>query len=103
MNVKCRLSDASTIEATVDKDATVADLKKALSGPANCPPDAQKIVFKGRILKDDDTLVGYGACVRDAYDLDFVNGTRQSTSVVPSDFFTNANLAPRVVEPSARV
>ena len=44
---------------------TVSELKNAiapLSTPP-CPPELQKLVYKGRILKDGDTLESYGACV----------------------------------------
>ena len=65
MKVHVRLSDASTFTAEVeDANVTVATLKGAIEPLCTppCPPAQQKLVFKGRILKDDDTLASYGAC-----------------------------------------
>ena len=74
-----RLSDSSTFSVALEADPTVftvADLKKAVqaaeaaaaasggggSGVAagGTAPDLQKLVYKGRILKDADTLEQYG-------------------------------------------
>ncbi len=60
--VQVRLSDASKLEVEVESDATVLDLKRAIDAktPGGAPPESQKIVFKGKILKDDDTLAANG-------------------------------------------
>jgi hypothetical protein len=60
--VNVRLSDASKLEVEVDSEASVIDLKRAIDGKTagGAPPDTQKIVFRGRILKDDDSLASNG-------------------------------------------
>jgi hypothetical protein len=87
-SLSVRLSDSSTFAVNVDADPTVftvADLKKAVqageaaaaaaaaaggnggtSGAAagGTPPDLQKLVYKGRILKDADTMEQYGEGAR---------------------------------------
>lgn len=69
MLVKVRLSDGSQVDAHLSgADATVLALKTTIenlvSPPA--PPATQKIVWRGRILKDEDTIGASGAwvCVR---------------------------------------
>jgi len=62
-----RLSDSSTFEVKFEADPstfTIADLKKVIEPKATppCPPEQQKLVYKGRILKDADTLETYGTC-----------------------------------------
>lgn len=58
INVSIRLSDGTKFDVEVDGDGSVYDLKKAIE-PKTTPPAApenQKIVFKGKILKDEDLL-----------------------------------------------
>ena len=64
-----RLSDASTFEVSFEADPTsftILQLKSVIEPKASppCPPELQKLVYKGRILKDGDTLEAYGAFAR---------------------------------------
>lgn len=62
MKVNVRLSDASTFDVEVEGgSSTVVQLKQAIEPKAQCAPALQKLVYKGRILKDDDTLESYGS------------------------------------------
>jgi ubiquilin len=56
------MANAATFSVEVDFSATVAELKAqiASSDKADCEPERQKLVYKGKILKDDDTLESYG-------------------------------------------
>ncbi|KAF6237547.1 hypothetical protein HO173_004437 [Letharia columbiana] len=58
-NVKSS-SDAKYV-LTVPLSMTVIDLKTKLSGPeyADIPPDRQRLIYSGRVLKDADTLGSY--------------------------------------------
>jgi len=63
--INVRLSDASTFSVTFEADPavfTILDLKKVVDPACSppCPVDQQKLVYKGRILKDSDSLEVYG-------------------------------------------
>lgn len=62
LNVFIRLSDETKFSVDIDATATVLDLKKAAGAKCDppCPPEQQKLVHKGKILKDGDTLESYG-------------------------------------------
>jgi ubiquilin len=63
ISVNVRLSDASTFTVSVSPEGTVKDLKTAIDPQVpggGCPPEQQKLVYKGRILKDEDSLASYG-------------------------------------------
>ncbi len=44
-------------------NATVSELKERLSGDISCPVEQQRLIYKGQILKDEKTLVDYGALI----------------------------------------
>jgi len=56
------MANAATFSVDVDFSSTVLELKRLIAGSdnADCEPDRQKLVYKGKILKDDDTLESYG-------------------------------------------
>lgn len=59
------MSNASTFSVEVESwSMTVLELKEAIAGSdkADCEAARQKLVYKGKILKDEDTLESYGAC-----------------------------------------
>lgn len=59
MKVNVRCSDGSLLSVNVESDATILNIKEKIHAQlADTPPSAQKIVYKGRILKDEDTLAG---------------------------------------------
>ena len=64
MLVNVRLRDASVLSVTVADSDTVLDLKAAIetahASRGACPPALQKLVYKGKILKDTDTLAAAG-------------------------------------------
>jgi hypothetical protein len=65
MIVKVRLSDGSQVDVPLEgPDATVLALKEALADKVSPPAPAstQKIVWRGRILKDEDTVGACGEC-----------------------------------------
>ncbi len=59
ITVNVRHGDGSKTSAVVPAAGTVADLKKAID--ASAEPAMLKIVWRGRILKDDDALAAAGA------------------------------------------
>lgn len=67
ITLNIRLSDSSTFEIKFEADPTnftIAELKRVIEPKATppCPPEQQKLVYKGRILKDADTLELHGSC-----------------------------------------
>ena len=45
-----------------DLGATVGDFKAVVAESCDVPAPQQRLIYKGRILKDDQTLASYGAC-----------------------------------------
>jgi ubiquilin len=60
LNIK--LSNGSSHEVVVESitEGTVFDLKKALAASIDIPAESQRVVYKGRILKDGDALSTVG-------------------------------------------
>mmetsp|Transcript_6841 Transcript_6841/g.12389 ORF Transcript_6841/g.12389 Transcript_6841/m.12389 type:complete len:323 (-) Transcript_6841:1344-2312(-) len=50
----------NSFDIEVAKDITVQDLKEQLSGQAGIPAAQQRLVYKGKILNDSDTLSALG-------------------------------------------
>ncbi|KAM5546956.1 ubiquitin domain-containing protein DSK2b [Rosa sericea] len=60
VNINVRTPSGSKFAARISLDATVRALKEALSPKCDIPADQQRLIYKGRILKDDQTLRSYG-------------------------------------------
>lgn len=45
-----------------DLGATVGEFKALVAESCDVPAPQQRLIYKGRILKDDQTLASYGAC-----------------------------------------
>lgn len=58
VNIRC--SNGSKFSVTTSLDSTVATFKSILAQNCDIPADQQRLIYKGRILKDDQTLVSYG-------------------------------------------
>lgn len=58
LKVRCTTGDTFTVE--VEPSDTVITLKQRCATPANVAADQQRLIFKGRILKDEQTLESYG-------------------------------------------
>ncbi|GAA5892876.1 hypothetical protein JCM5296_006030 [Sporobolomyces johnsonii] len=63
------------LSVTVGADATVADLKQEIERlNGDFPKDQQRLIFSGRVLKDDDPLAKYG--VKNGVAIHLVKGAR---------------------------
>lgn len=60
VNVNVRCSNGSKFSVQIGLDATVGSFKDALAQKCDIPSDQQRLIYKGRILKDDQTLQSYG-------------------------------------------
>ncbi|XP_044500396.1 ubiquitin domain-containing protein DSK2a-like isoform X2 [Mangifera indica] len=58
VNIRC--SNGSKFSVDIDLDSTVESFKAVLSEKCEIPPQQQRLIYKGRILKDDQTLKSYG-------------------------------------------
>ncbi|XP_058098518.1 ubiquitin domain-containing protein DSK2b-like isoform X2 [Magnolia sinica] len=60
VTVHIRCSNGSKFSVQTGLDATVGDFKSVLAGSCDVPAQQQRLIYKGRILKDDQTLESYG-------------------------------------------
>ncbi|KAJ0966748.1 hypothetical protein J5N97_023665 [Dioscorea zingiberensis] len=58
--VNVRSSNGSKFAVETSLDVNIGDFKVVLAGKCNVPVEQQRLIYKGRILKDDQTLVSYG-------------------------------------------
>lgn len=82
-NVKSS-SDAKYI-MTVPTSTTIADLKQKLSTSdhANLPPERQRLIYSGRVLKDHDTI---GSCkIKDGNTVHLVRGAESNQRQNPAN------------------
>ncbi|RKP07630.1 hypothetical protein THASP1DRAFT_16770 [Thamnocephalis sphaerospora] len=57
VHVKC--SNDVKLPIAIAPSATVLELKQALADKVDCPPERQRLIYSGRVLKDADTLNSY--------------------------------------------
>ncbi|KAL2493519.1 Ubiquitin domain-containing protein DSK2b [Forsythia ovata] len=60
VNVNVRCSNGSKFSVRTSIESTVGDFKALLAQSCDVPSEQQRLIYKGRILKDDQTLVSYG-------------------------------------------
>jgi hypothetical protein len=70
VNVKC--SNADKYEVSVAASASVAEFKQALAAVSGVAAEDQRLIHKGRVLKDDAALDFYG--VEDGQTVHLVKG-----------------------------
>nr|XP_009408183.1 PREDICTED: ubiquitin domain-containing protein DSK2a isoform X2 [Musa acuminata subsp. malaccensis] len=58
LQVRCSNGSRFSVEAAID--STVGTLKAALVEKCDVPAEQQRLIYKGRILKDEQTLQSYG-------------------------------------------
>ncbi|KAB2602563.1 ubiquitin domain-containing protein DSK2a-like [Pyrus ussuriensis x Pyrus communis] len=58
INIRC--SNGSKFSVRASLDSTVGGFKEVLAQNCDIPADQQRLIYKGRILKDDQTLSSYG-------------------------------------------
>lgn len=60
VSVHIRCSNGSKFTVKASLDSTVRSFKQVLAQNCDVPADQQRLIYKGRILKDDQTLESYG-------------------------------------------
>lgn len=58
--VHIRSSNGSKFSVQTDLESTVGSFKVVLAEKCDVPAEQQRLIYKGRILKDEQTLVSYG-------------------------------------------
>ena len=58
VNVRC--SNGSKFNVSTSLDSTVESFKELVAQNSDVPANQQRLIYKGRILKDDQTLLSYG-------------------------------------------
>ena len=85
-----RLSNADKANVEIDKSSTVLELKEKINTVLNVPAAQQRLIHKGKVLKDDITLEHYG--VEDEHTVHMVKGSVPATSSSTST--SNSNVTP---------
>ncbi|XP_019422909.1 PREDICTED: ubiquitin domain-containing protein DSK2b-like isoform X2 [Lupinus angustifolius] len=60
VNINIRCSNGSKFSIQIPLHSTVLLFKNLISHNSNIPSQQQRLIYKGRILKDDQTLISYG-------------------------------------------
>ncbi|XXG60005.1 hypothetical protein AAC387_Pa04g1993 [Persea americana] len=60
VTVHIRCSNGSKVSVQTSLNATVGAFKAVVAGSCDIPAERQRLIYKGRILKDDQTLESYG-------------------------------------------
>ncbi|KAK3421157.1 hypothetical protein EUGRSUZ_G01858 [Eucalyptus grandis] len=80
INVRC--SNGSKIAVRASPESTIGAFKAALARDCDVPADQQRLIYKGRILKDDQTLASYG--LQADHTVHMVRGSPPSAGMPPS-------------------
>lgn len=59
-NINIRCSNGSKFSIQIGLDSTVRLFKDMIAQKCEIPAEQQRLIYKGRILKDDQTLQSYG-------------------------------------------
>lgn len=95
VNIKCSNADKATIK--VERNATVLDMKELIAGSLSVPAAQQRLIYKGRVLKDDLTVEHYD--IQDSHTVHMVKGAAPASSSASSTSTANVTSAPTNVAP----
>ncbi|XVE67306.1 hypothetical protein DITRI_Ditri08aG0150100 [Diplodiscus trichospermus] len=85
VNIRC--SNGTKISVKTSLESTVGSFKSVLAQNCDIPADQQRLIYKGRILKDDQTLQSYG--LQADHTVHMVRGFAPSSSAPPPAATTN--------------
>ncbi|KAL6642758.1 hypothetical protein ACP70R_020939 [Stipagrostis hirtigluma subsp. patula] len=80
LHIRCANGSKFTVRA--DLAATVGAFKEVVAGSSDVPAPQQRLIYKGRILKDEQTLESYG--VETDHTIHLVRGTAPAASGTPA-------------------
>ncbi|KAG8364451.1 hypothetical protein BUALT_Bualt19G0130200 [Buddleja alternifolia] len=81
VNVNIRCSNGSKFSVKTSLDSTVGEFKGALAQTCDVPAEQQRLIYKGRILKDDQTLLSYG--LQADHTVHMVRGSAPAAAAAP--------------------
>ncbi|KAH9608956.1 hypothetical protein KSS87_008832 [Heliosperma pusillum] len=81
VSVNIRCSSGSKFTAKTKLDSTVGNFKVIVAQSCDVPAEQQRLIYKGRILKDDQTLASYG--LQEDHTIHMVRGFAPSASTTP--------------------
>lgn len=76
-------------EVTVSPEMTVLQLKEKIASDLDISVDRQRLIFSGKVLKDNDTLDVYK--IKQGHSIHLVKGAAKSTSQPPQPLSTETN------------
>ncbi|XWS62565.1 hypothetical protein CRYUN_Cryun06bG0022100 [Craigia yunnanensis] len=85
INIRCSNGTKFTVRTSLE--STVGSFKSVLAQNCDIPADQQRLIYKGRILKDDQTLQSYG--FQADHTVHMVRGFAPSSSTPPPAATTN--------------
>ncbi|KAI8919446.1 ubiquitin-like polyubiquitin-binding protein [Powellomyces hirtus] len=59
ITIKIKQANETALSVTVDTEETVLTLKQKIEAQASVPPAQQRLIYAGKVLKDDDKLSQY--------------------------------------------
>lgn len=86
-----RQNSGSQFDVEVDPTATIKELKQACQDGAGMPADEMRLIFKGKILKDEQTLTDYK--IENGCTIHLVKGKGGSSSTSGTSSESNANVS----------
>ena len=60
VSLRIKTMDDSTFTLDADGNGTVAALKALIAREASVEVDLQRLIYRGKVLKNEDTLASYG-------------------------------------------
>ncbi|XVE48733.1 hypothetical protein DITRI_Ditri01bG0025800 [Diplodiscus trichospermus] len=85
VNIRC--SNGTKFSVRTSLESTVGSFKAVLAQNCDIPADQQRLIYKGRILKDDQSLLSYG--LQADHTVHMVRGFAPSSSTPPPAATTN--------------
>ncbi|OBZ68576.1 Deubiquitination-protection protein dph1 [Grifola frondosa] len=70
------------LQITISTDKTVLELKQAIADKSDVPADRQRLIYSGRVLKDEDVLSTYK--IQSSHTIHMVKGAARSAASQPS-------------------
>lgn len=70
INIKCSNADKASVK--IEKSATIAELKERIATELNVPAAQQRLIYKGRVLKDELSVEHYD--IQDTHTVHMVRG-----------------------------
>ena len=61
LSLQVQYANANKFTATVSSSATIAEFKEQIAPRVDVPAAFQRLIHRGRVLKDEQTLDSYGA------------------------------------------